>query len=657
MMDMPGGSDSSKRWNSRRRAMLLFVSMCFATVAGFSQLPFQQGVNLTQWFQTTSVRQVQFSKFTRTDLEQIKELGCDVIRLPISLHAMTSGAPDFVIDPLFFVFMDQVTDWTEELGLHLILDNHTFDPNDATDPNIGVVLNKVWGQMAAHFKNRSARIYYEILNEPHGITAAMWGQIQQGAIEAIRAVDREHYIIVGGVNYNSYNDLATLPSYTDQKLIYTFHFYDPFLFTHQGASWTDPSLEPLAGIPFPHGASAMPVLPASLRSTWLESAYNNYPQEGTVARVKQLIDIAAAFSASRGVPVYCGEFGVYLPNSNDQQRVAWYKLVRDYLQEKNIPWTTWDYRGTFGLFEKNTDELFDYDINVPLLEALSLNVPPQANPVHRLQTTAFDIYDDYIGAGIVDASNTTAGTLDYYHDDAHDGKYAIHLANVDQYFAVGLDFRPNLDMSLLPDNNYVLEFWVRGDTPASSFDVRFVDSKTGTPDHPWRLGLTIDQAVAPWDNAWHYVRIPLSMLQEKGSYDNGWFPPEGKFSWHEVDRLEIVAESQSLTGVSFQFDGIRVSGDPVVTTAVSEGVRNASVEVFPNPATATVHVKYDLKNDEVAGVTLTTVMGSTVRTWHPACRSEGPDETVFDVRGVQPGLYFLHISTSQATYTEKIRIE
>lgn len=657
MMDKRGERECGKRWRSQRRALLLFVPMYFLTVTGFSQLPFQQGVNLTQWFQTSSVRQVQFSRYTRTDFEQIKSLGCDVIRLPINLHAMTSGAPDYTIDPLFFVFMDQVADWTEELGLHLILDNHTFDPNDATDPGIGIVLNKVWAQMAAHFKNRSTLIYYEILNEPHGISAANWGQIQQGAIDAIRAVDTEHYIIVGGVNYNSYNDLATLPNYTDQKLIYTFHFYDPFLFTHQGASWTNPSLVPLAGIPFPHGASGMPTLPASLRSTWIESAYNNYAQEGTIARVKQLIDIAAAFSANRGVPVYCGEFGVYIPNSNPQQRVAWYKLVRDYLKEKKIPWTTWDYRGSFGLFEKDTDELFAYDMNVPLLEALSLNVPPQANPVHRIQTTAFTIYDDYIAAGIVDASNSTSGTLDYYHDDAHRGDYAIRLANVDQYFTVGLDFRPNLDMSLLPQNNFVLEFWVKGDTPGSSFDIRFVDTKTGVEDHPWRMGLTINENVATWDNTWHHVVIPLSTLQEKGSYDNGWFPPEGKFSWHQVDRLEIVAEMQSLEHESFQFDDIQVNGEPIIVTAVSETATHTPFQIFPNPATAAIHVKSDWQHNEVTAVTLVTMVGSTIRTWSPARGLKGSDENVLDLRGVQPGLYVLHISTTHATYSEKIRVE
>ena len=86
----------------------------------------------------------------------------------------------------------------------------------------------------------SGYVFYEVLNEPHGIADGVWGSIQQSVIDAIRTEDAVHYIIVGGANWNSYNNLSALPLYSDTKLIYTFHFYDPFVFTHQGASWSNP---------------------------------------------------------------------------------------------------------------------------------------------------------------------------------------------------------------------------------------------------------------------------------------------------------------------------------------------------------------------------------------------------------------------------------
>jgi endoglucanase len=159
--------------------------------------PFTRGVNLTGWFQASDVRQIQFTKYDVQDLEQIKSLGCDVIRLPINLHRMTNGFPDYIIDPLFYTFLDQVVDWTEELELHLILDNHTFDPAESTDPEVDDILKKVWAQMAEHYKGRSAYLYYEILNEPHGISDQRRNTIHQEDVRIIREKDKVHTIVVG----------------------------------------------------------------------------------------------------------------------------------------------------------------------------------------------------------------------------------------------------------------------------------------------------------------------------------------------------------------------------------------------------------------------------------------------------------------------------
>ena len=87
-----------------RKVFILFISLGSITLS--AQVPFHKGVNLTNWFQAASPRQIQFTKFTKKDFQNIKSLGCDVIRLPINLHGMTSGAPDYTLDPLFLNFLD-----------------------------------------------------------------------------------------------------------------------------------------------------------------------------------------------------------------------------------------------------------------------------------------------------------------------------------------------------------------------------------------------------------------------------------------------------------------------------------------------------------------------------------------------------------------------
>lgn len=526
-----------------------------------TETPFHHGVNLTGWLQVGSPREIQFTKFTKQDLINIKSLGCDVIRLPINLHFMTDGEPNYTVDPLFFYFLDQIVDWAEKLELRLILDNHTFDVDSSTATDIDEVLVPVWSQMAEHYKDRSPLLYYEILNEPHGISDARWAQIQQEVIDAIRAVDPVHTIVVTGAGWGSYNNLKYLPVYADDNLIYSFHFYDPFLFTHQGASWVDPSLVPLAGVPFPYGVDDMPSCPPELKGTWVQSSLSGYKNDGTVKRVRERIDLAVDFRDQRQVPVFCGELGVYMRNSKDEYRVYWYEVVRTYLEEKGIAWTMWDYQGGFGLFEAGTNELFEHDLNIPLVEALGLTAPEQTPFVLTPDVTGFPIYTDYMAPRVSSFGWLSQGTLDYYWDiDPAEGMYCIYCTGIDRYNTIGFDFRPDKDLTLLVQKGGCLVLWVCGDTPGARVELRFVDTKTDEPgDHPWRMGTTIDEKIVAWDGQWHHVRIPLKSLTERGSWDDGWFSAQGDYDWSAVDRFEIVSEHHDWVGMQFWFDDIHVT--------------------------------------------------------------------------------------------------
>ncbi|MGK7395663.1 MAG: cellulase family glycosylhydrolase [Candidatus Cyclobacteriaceae bacterium M3_2C_046] len=570
---------------------VIVILLVVAPFLAGAQVPFHKGVNLTNWFQAPSAQQVQFTRFTKQDFINIKSLGCDVIRLPINLHYMTDGSPEYSIDPLFYEFMDQVVEWAEELEIHLILDNHTFDPAVDTSPDVEPILIAVWSQLAAHYQDRSDFLYYEILNEPHGITDQEWGSIQGKVISAIRQADQKHTIIVGGAGWNSFYNLQYLPHYQDDNLIYTFHFYDPFLFTHQGASWVNPSLVPLSGMPFPYQAEAMPGLPAEHEGTWIENEYYNYHQKGTVEHLKELIDIAVAFREARNVPVFCGEFGVYMPNSPASDRVYWYQEVSQYLTDQNIPWTSWDYTGGFGIFEEGDLNLFDHHLNTPLLQALDLQVPEQTPYVSQPTSEGFKIYADYIGQNLVEASHGNHELNFYATTHPNNGKYCIYWSDAEQYNHIGFNFVPDQDLSQIVHENYALDFLIRGNTPGSKIDVRFVDTKTSKTDHPWRMRFVIDESLVNWDNQWHHIHLPLKEFTEQGAWDDGWFEPEGKFNWAETDRFEIVAEHQSLYGAKFWLDNIFITDydtarvlETNIITSLNLPDRHHQVRVFPNPA-------------------------------------------------------------------------
>lgn len=588
----------------------LIILLFLTQLTLISQTPFNKGVNLTSWFQTGSAQEIQLNRYTKEDFEDIKSLGCDVVRLPVNLIAMTNGSPNYLIDPLYFTFMDTVLHWAETTNMHLILDNHTFDPAQNTTPDIEKFLEKVWPQLAYRYKGSYDKLYFEILNEPHGITDLSWNNIQQRVIEKIRLVDQERILIVGPAGWNSYHNLDAMPLYQDTKLIYTFHFYDPFLFTHQGASWTDPSMESLERIPFPYSQNLMPGLPSELVGTWIESSYNNYSQEGTVAHMQSLLDIAIQFKNERNVPIFCGEFGVLHNNvENEYHRNKWYLEVRQYLEQNGISWTIWDYHGGFGLFEKNSSGFFDHDLNIPLLQALGLNTPDQSEFEIKPDSSNIVLYDDFIGKNIY-ASNYSNGPISMYENDTpKQGDFYISWKNPDQYNQVGFDFQPNRNLKYLVEEDYRFECWIKGNKPGTKLDIRFIDSKIDDGvDRPWRMRYILDESTVIWNGQWQKISILLSAFTEHGSWDeNNWYEPIGAFDWTDIDRFEIVNEYGTQNPIEFGFDLIQITSPPVKTLNTESA--NFS-NVYPVPATNQLNVT---NSDNIASYSITDLNGLLVQ--------------------------------------------
>jgi endoglucanase len=153
------------------------------------------------------------------------------------------------------------------------------------------------------------------------------------------------------------------------------------------------------------------------------------------------------------------------------------------------------------------------------------------------------------------------GILDYYsQDNPASGDFCIHWTGVGQYNHIGFRFSPVKDLSILVDEGFAIDFWVRCNSPNAKIDIRFIDTKTDNrADHPWRMRYTVDRNIAVWNGQWNHLQIPLSAFSEHGSWESGnWFNPIGKYDWTATERFEIVAEYSDLAGINFCFDDIRV---------------------------------------------------------------------------------------------------
>jgi endoglucanase len=320
----------------------------------------RHGINASEWFaQSGDYSAARTNSYTDAgDIALIARLGFDHVRLGIDAGALEQspvGADGLNAD--FVSRLDRAVDTMLADGLAVELDLHPSDDYKQqlrTGDDPVAHFTALWRKLAAHFANRDPdRVFFEILNEPELLDAYRWAGIQAHVAAAIRQVAPRHTLIATGAGFSDLHDLLQLEPLADGNVLYTFHFYEPHEFTHQGASWGVPWWIATHSIPYPATSANMQALLDEVPDLADRSDLEYYFLRGWDAReVRALIDEVAAWGHVHGVPVLCNEFGVYRDHVDPVSRANWIRDTRTALEADGIGWTMWDYRGSFGVVTK-----------------------------------------------------------------------------------------------------------------------------------------------------------------------------------------------------------------------------------------------------------------------------------------------------------------
>lgn len=336
------------------------------------EVPFHKGVNINGWFDRPA-DQVDTEKIKDEDFDFLKRLGMDVVRLPVNFHSNVGPAPGYNLDEGYLEDLDAAVDCITSHGLWVILDHHSLTLE--TFPSDGeALITACMRQLALRYKGRD-KIVLELFNEPFGdYLKEHWPAMQGRIIKAVRACDPERILVATA--WGCYPEkLCELPEYDDSRVIYTFHYYNPMMFTHQSAYWSEYE-KYLSGYPFPYDASRMPAIhPKWQAEPYLTYLYDHYAEMATVGKIRADIAEAADWASQHGKLLFCGEFGA-LNTSVPADRYRWYKAVGDILSERNIPWTLWQYKDelpvNFSIFrDPGIFNRLDYE----MMDALGVSVP------------------------------------------------------------------------------------------------------------------------------------------------------------------------------------------------------------------------------------------------------------------------------------------
>jgi endoglucanase len=306
------------------------------------------GINIS-WFEHTWDTGVLKKKpIKASDFQLLKHLGFKTIRLPVAFeHFQSEGRS-----------MQKVTGYVDGLlklcslyGFKLIICYHSGDLNDDNYIAETQRVMGIWQKLTEKYRHQSPeKLFFDIFNEPPHMNPDHWKNIANDVIAAIRKIDRNRTLIVGASNYNSIYELSRTMPLNDLNIIYTFHFYEPFFFTHQGAEWIGDQVA-TTGVPFPYDGAHFPPLNPKAKGTAGEAHYNMYPKDGNEQSIKGKLQIVKDWATKYNVPLLCGEYGVYNKYADLDSRCRYIKATRQTLKTLKISAILWDYNTNFSIFE------------------------------------------------------------------------------------------------------------------------------------------------------------------------------------------------------------------------------------------------------------------------------------------------------------------
>jgi hypothetical protein len=318
-------------------------------------------VNLGGWLsQYQYYDHAHFKSFiTEQDIQRIASWGMDHVRLPVDYPVLETDERPFKYKESGFAYLDQCLAWCKKAGLSLIIDLHqapgynfaNFSASTLfTDPLQQERFLSLWIELARRFQAEGDNLTLELLNEIVLPDSRPWNLLSQRAIQAIRGIDPQRIIILGGNHYNSITGLSELDLSSDQRIVYTFHFYEPMVVTHQNAPWVPflQDLDPQVDYPGTYSRlgdfiKAHPDYHSALRSYVDTSLDKDY--------LRKLLLPAIEFRHRSGQALYCGEYGV-INRAPAAARFNWHRDFVDLLREYKIGRACWSYKAMdFGLVD------------------------------------------------------------------------------------------------------------------------------------------------------------------------------------------------------------------------------------------------------------------------------------------------------------------
>lgn len=353
----------------------------------FTQLT--RGINLSHWFSQTSSFNPTY--ITVEDFEIIQEAGFNHVRLTLDPSLLFDENNPESLNGEYLGYLDNALNQIQASNLSAVVTLYADDPFKqrlATDDAFVTSVAGFWHALAGHLSTRNpAQIFLETLNEPAfnyflrdepSIDPAQrWSQVQERLLASMRQAAPNHTLIATGDKWSGIDGLLDLTPVADRNVVYNFHFYDPMVFTHQGATWIAPGFESLQNLPYPFNAEACAAVLSTIDEIARGWAQDYCDRQWDVTKLEARIAQAAAWAQQHNVRLTANEFGVYQVAVRPEDRMAWIEDVRSLLEKYQIGWAMWNYSEGFAAVRRQDGKRA---IDPAVAQALGLSVNYSGDP-------------------------------------------------------------------------------------------------------------------------------------------------------------------------------------------------------------------------------------------------------------------------------------
>lgn len=333
-----------------KKSLFYLILLCSFTSIKAQETPlynhvvqdnFKIGINLTGLERHWDNKPWNY-KNTITHINELYEKGIRDIRLPISFEHQFSKQSK----RSFLRKLKKIIKHVKKKNMSLIICYFDHKMEKETRFTNVDIIKKNWKYISYKLKKYSDCIYYEIVNEPN-LYPQEWNRTVHELVSTIREKDKKTKILIGATNYNSIYELSRKTPYAYENLIYVFHFYEPFLFTHQGANWVG-NQSTTTDLPYPYDSIVMPKINPKAIGTAGQINYKDYKHMANKTSLTHKIDLVVNWANKNKVKIWCTEFGT-ISSISEHHRQNYFTDLISIFKKQNIKCYLWEYKGNFGV--------------------------------------------------------------------------------------------------------------------------------------------------------------------------------------------------------------------------------------------------------------------------------------------------------------------